>query len=77
MDTNGLARHGGRCRWRTVRPAGKRTANNGLAQDLASFAVDGGLPVIGVEDHNSRAGKVCGVDLAKLLRAGEVLPSPE
>jgi Putative DNA-binding domain len=47
-------------------PAGKRTANAELAQDLASFAVDGGLLVIGVEDHNSRAGKVCGVELAKL-----------
>lgn len=47
-------------------PAGKRTLNTELAQDLASFAVDGGLLVIGVEDHNSRAGKVCGVELAKL-----------
>ena len=47
-------------------PAGKRTHNTELAQDLASFAVDGGLLVIGVEDHNSRAGKVCGVELAKL-----------
>lgn len=47
-------------------PAGKRTHNTELAQDLASFAVAGGLLVIGVEDHNSRAGKVCGVELAKL-----------
>lgn len=47
-------------------PAGKRTHNTELAQDLASFAVDGGLLVIGVEDHNSRAGKVRGVELAKL-----------
>jgi len=47
-------------------PAGKRTHNTELAQDLASFAIDGGLLVIGVEDHNSQAGKVCGVELAKL-----------
>lgn len=47
-------------------PVGKRTHNTELAQDLASFAVDGGLLVIGVEDHNSRAGKVRGVELAKL-----------
>jgi len=47
-------------------PVGRRTHNTELAQDLASFAVDGGLLVIGVEDHNSRAGKVCGVELAKL-----------
>ena len=47
-------------------PAGKRTHNTDLAKDLASLAVDGGLLVIGVEDDNSRAGKVCGVELAKL-----------
>jgi hypothetical protein len=47
-------------------PAGKATANTDLAKDLASLAVDGGLLVIGVEDHNSHAGKVCGVELAKL-----------
>src|SRR4051812_5638807 len=47
-------------------PTGKRTVNTDLAQDLASLAVDGGLLIIGVEDHESRAGKVCGVDLAKL-----------
>jgi hypothetical protein len=47
-------------------PAGKRTHNTELAQDLASLAVDGGLLVVGIEDHNSRAGKVCGVGLAKL-----------
>jgi Putative DNA-binding domain len=47
-------------------PAGKRTHNTELAQDLASLAVDGGLLVIGVEDHDSRAGKVRGVELAKL-----------
>jgi hypothetical protein len=47
-------------------PAGKRTLNTELAQDLASFAVDGGLLVIGVEDHNSRAGRVRGVELAQL-----------
>ncbi len=47
-------------------PAGKRAHNIELAQDLASFAVDGGLLIIGVEDHDSRAGKVCGVELAKL-----------
>jgi Schlafen, AlbA_2 len=62
-------------------PAGKRTHNTELAQDLASFAVDGGLLVIGVEDHNSRAGKVCGVELAKLadrvdqVARGKVRPS--
>jgi hypothetical protein len=47
-------------------PAGKRTHNTELAQDLASLAVDGGLLVIGVEDHDSRAGKMCGVELARL-----------
>jgi Schlafen, AlbA_2 len=47
-------------------PAGKRTQNTELAQDLASLAIDGGLLVVGIEDHNSRAGKVCGVELAKL-----------
>jgi hypothetical protein len=47
-------------------PAGKRTHNTELAQDLASLAVDGGLLVVGIEDHNSHAGKVCGVELAKL-----------
>lgn len=47
-------------------PAGKRTHNTELAQDLASLAVDGGLLVVGIEDHNSRAGKVRGVELAKL-----------
>jgi hypothetical protein len=47
-------------------PAGKRTHNTELAQDLASLAVDGGLLVVGVEDHDSRAGKVCGVELARL-----------
>lgn len=47
-------------------PAGKATANTDLAKDLASFAVDGGLLVIGVEDHNSHAGKVLGVELAGL-----------
>jgi Putative DNA-binding domain len=47
-------------------PAGKRTHNTELAQDLASLAVAGGLLVIGIEDHNSYAGKVCGVELARL-----------
>jgi Putative DNA-binding domain len=47
-------------------PAGKRTHNTELAQDLASLAIDGGLLVVGVEDHDSRAGKVCGVELARL-----------
>ena len=47
-------------------PAGKRTHNTELAQDLASLAVDGGLLVVGIEDHDSRAGKVRGVELAKL-----------
>jgi hypothetical protein len=47
-------------------PAGKRTHNTELAQDLASLAVDGGLLVVGIEDHNSRAGKVRAVELAKL-----------
>jgi hypothetical protein len=47
-------------------PAGKRTHNTELAQDLASLAVDGGLLVVGVEDHDSRAGKVRGVELARL-----------
>jgi hypothetical protein len=47
-------------------PAGKRTHNTELAQDMASLAVDGGLLVVGIEDHDSRAGKVCGVELARL-----------
>jgi hypothetical protein len=47
-------------------PAGKRTHNTELAQDLASLAVDAGLLVVGIEDHDSRAGKVCGVELARL-----------
>jgi hypothetical protein len=47
-------------------PAGKRTHNTELAQDLAALAVDGGLLVVGIEDHDSRAGKVCGVELARL-----------
>ena len=47
-------------------PAGKRTHNTELAKDLASLAVDGGLLVVGIEDDNSRAGKVCGVELANL-----------
>jgi hypothetical protein len=47
-------------------PGGKRTHNTELAQDLASLAVDGGLLVIGIEDHDSRAGRVCGVELARL-----------
>jgi hypothetical protein len=45
---------------------GKATINTDLAKDLASLAVDGGLLVIGIEDHNSHAGKVCGVELAGL-----------
>jgi hypothetical protein len=47
-------------------PAGKRTHNTELAQDLASLAIDGGLLVVGIEDHDSRAGKVCGVELARI-----------
>ncbi|MEU7525464.1 ATP-binding protein [Saccharothrix sp. NPDC042600] len=47
-------------------PAGKATANTDVAKDLASLAVDGGLLVIGVEDHKSHAGKVLGVELAGL-----------
>jgi hypothetical protein len=47
-------------------PAGKRTHNTELAQDLASLAIDGGLLVVGIEDHNSHAGKVQGVELAGL-----------
>lgn len=46
--------------------AGKATINTDLAKDLASLAVDGGLLVIGIEDHNSHAGTVCGVELAGL-----------
>ena len=38
-------------------PAGKRTHNTELGQDLASLAIDGGLLVVGIEDHNSHAGK--------------------
>lgn len=45
---------------------GKATINTDLAKDLASLAVDGGLLLIGIEDHNSHAGKVCGVELAGL-----------
>jgi hypothetical protein len=47
-------------------PAGKATFNTELAKDLASLAVDGGLLVIGVEDHDSRAGNVRGVELGKM-----------
>lgn len=47
-------------------PPGKRTHNTELAQDLASLAIDGGLLVIGIEDRNSYAGRVCGVALAGL-----------
>lgn len=47
-------------------PAGKRTHNTELAKDLASLAVDGGLLVVGIEDDNSRAGKVCGVEVGQL-----------
>ena len=45
---------------------GKASVNTDLAKDLASFAVDGGLLVIGIEDHNSHAGAVCGTSLAGL-----------
>ncbi|GAA0812231.1 AlbA family DNA-binding domain-containing protein [Spirilliplanes yamanashiensis] len=47
-------------------PTGKPKHNTDLAKDLASLAVDGGLLVIGIEDDESRAGEVCGVELAKL-----------
>lgn len=47
-------------------PVGKATVNTDLAKDLASLAVDGGLLVIGIEDHHSHAGAVCGVELAGL-----------
>jgi hypothetical protein len=43
-----------------------RTHNTDLAVDLASLAVHGGMIVIGVEDRDSRAGKVVGVELGKL-----------
>jgi hypothetical protein len=43
-----------------------RTHNTDLAEDLASLAIDGGLLVIGIEEKDSRAGKVVGVPLAKL-----------
>jgi hypothetical protein len=47
-------------------PVGKATFNTDLAKDFAAFAIDGGLVVIGVEDHHSHAGKVCGIELARL-----------
>ncbi len=47
-------------------PSANRATNTELAKDLASLAVDGGLLVIGIEDHDSRAGNVCGVALAGL-----------
>jgi hypothetical protein len=47
-------------------PTGNRTHNTELAKDLASLAVDGGLLLIGIEDHNSYAGAVRGVELARL-----------
>jgi hypothetical protein len=47
-------------------PTGARTHNAELAKDLASLAVDGGLLLIGIEDHNSYAGNVRGVELAGL-----------
>ncbi|WP_291408886.1 helix-turn-helix domain-containing protein [Actinophytocola sp.] len=62
-------------------PVGKATVNTDVAKDLASLAVDGGLLIIGVEDHHSHAGKVCGVELAKLadrvdqIARDKVLPS--
>jgi hypothetical protein len=45
---------------------GKASVNTDLAKDLASFAVDGGLLIIGIEDHDSHAGAVCGTPLAGL-----------
>lgn len=47
-------------------PVGKATVNTDLAKDLASLAVDGGLLVIGIEDHHSHAGAVRGVELPGL-----------
>jgi hypothetical protein len=47
-------------------PVGKATINTDLAKDLASFSVDGGLVIVGVEDHHSHAGSVRGVELAGL-----------
>lgn len=45
---------------------GKASVNTDLAKDLASFAVDGGLLIIGIADHDSHAGAVCGTSLAGL-----------
>ncbi len=54
-------------------PIHKRTVNTEHAQDLASLAVDSGLLVIGIEDHDSHAGKVCGVELTRLAdRVGQI-----
>jgi Schlafen, AlbA_2 len=54
-------------------PLHKRTINTEHAQDLASLAVESGLLVIGIEDHDSHAGKVCGVELAGLAdRVGQI-----
>jgi hypothetical protein len=47
-------------------PLRKASVNTDVAKDLASLAVDGGLLIIGVEDHDSHAGNVCGVELGKL-----------
>ncbi|MEU4526104.1 ATP-binding protein [Amycolatopsis sp. NPDC024027] len=46
--------------------AGKASVNTDLAKDLASLAVDGGLLIIGIEDHDSHAGAVCGTPMAGL-----------
>lgn len=43
-----------------------RNHNTELAKDLASLAVDGGVLMIGIEDNDSRAGRVSGVPLAGL-----------
>jgi len=43
-----------------------RPDNAALAQDLASLAIDGGVLIIGIEDHESRAGAVRGVELGQL-----------
>lgn len=47
-------------------PPRNRAHNTELAKDLASLAVGGGLLLIGIEDRDSHAGKVCGVELAGL-----------
>ncbi len=53
-----------------------KPGNNDLAVDAAAMALDGGMLLYGVEDHDSHAGKVVGVELAGLAdRVDQVVRS--